>query len=62
MMQPSDGSQPDPQNLSPGKAFLSDFVADAVEKLKNNRIPSNFQQTANGQVSQDLIANKDYYV
>jgi len=62
MMQPSAGSQPDPQRTAPGKAFLSDFVSQAVEKLKNERIPSAFQQTANGQVAQDLITNKDYYV
>lgn len=62
MMQPSDGSQPDPQSASPGKVFLSDFIASAVKKLQDNRIPEIFQQTVNGQVSQDLIANKDYYV
>jgi len=62
MTQLSDGSQPDPQTSSPGKTFLSDFINQSLKKLQDNRIPSNFQQTANGQVSQDLIANRDYYV
>jgi len=62
MMQPSAGSQTDPQKPSPGKAFLSDFVSQAIEKLKSERIPSSFQQGANGAVAQDLIANKENYV
>ena len=62
MMQPSAGWQTDSQKPSPGKAFLSDFVSQAIEKLKGGRIPSSFQQMANGQVSQDLIANKENYV
>jgi hypothetical protein len=62
MMQPSDGSQTDSQKPSPGKAFLSDFISQAIEKLRGGRIPSSFQQMANGQVSQDLIANKENYV
>ena len=61
MMQPSAGSQPDPQK-TPGQLFLSDFVADAVKKLQDSRNPSGFQQAANGAVPQTLVANKDYYV
>ena len=64
-MQPSPGSQADPQKIPPGKAFLSaysDAVAQAIEKLKSERIPSSFQQGANGAVAQDLIANKENYV
>ena len=61
MMQPSDGSQPDQQPAKSGKKFLDDYISKAVQDLTDSRVPDNFQQIANGQVSQDLISNKEYY-
>jgi hypothetical protein len=61
MMQPSDGSQPDQQPAKDGKKFLDDYISKAVQELTDSRVPDNFQQIANGQVSQDLISNKEYY-
>jgi hypothetical protein len=60
-MQPSDGSQPDQQPAKSGKKFLDDYISKAVQDLTDSRVPDNFQQIANGQVSQDLISNKEYY-
>jgi len=68
MMQPSAGSQPNPQQqVQPdlGKIFLdnySNYIADTIAKLKSARIPDSFGQVANGQVSQDLTAHKEDYV
>jgi len=59
MMQPSAGSQSKTTgNQPPGpQEFLSNFIADAVQKLQNQRNPSMFQQTANGAVAQTIDAN-----
>lgn len=62
MMQPSDGSQLEPQPAKDGKKFLDDYISKAVEELTNLRIPDDFQQTANGQTPQDLLTNKQNYV
>ena len=64
MMQPSAGSQPKDTAKQPpdGQEFLSNFIAEAVQKLQNVRNPSQFQQVANGAQPQTIDANKQYYV
>jgi hypothetical protein len=61
MMQPSAGSQPDQQQQKPEKAFLDNYISQAIKKLTDSRVPDGFQQTVNGQVSQDLTSNKQNY-
>ena len=65
MMQQSAGSQPNPQQqpqVTPGQEYLSNYIAQAIQKLKDERVPSSFQQIANGQVAQDLVAHKQDYI
>lgn len=63
MMQQSAGSQPNPQQQpTPGQEYLSNYIASAIQKLKDSRVPSQFQQIANGQVAQDLTAHSQDYV
>jgi hypothetical protein len=52
MMQPLDGSQPDDQQVTPGKLFLSQFIGESLDDLKKKRIPEPFQQVAAGAVPQ----------
>ena len=62
MMQPSDGSQLKQQQVKPVQGFLDEYISQAIQKLTSSRIPDRFQQTVNGQVSQDLSTNKQNYV
>ena len=61
MMQPLDGSQADQEENAPGKAFLSRYTEDLMDRLQKIRNPSSFQQVANGAVPQTLEENKENY-
>lgn len=61
-MQTSGGQPANQEENAPGRAFLSQYIEEAVRKLQGIRNPSSFQQVANGAVAQTLEANRENYV
>lgn len=62
MMQPLDGSQLDKDQGTPALQFLGDYIENAIQKLKDTRVPPSFQQNVNGQAPYNVASNPDYFI